>query len=139
MTIMKNAMKFISAALAALTVFFAFADEMDLAGEWSAQQEKADAKAFKYAVPGDIQSALMKAGLISDTFVGTNEVENLWLGKSDWNVSRKFDVTSELLAKKEIVLRLEDCDCFATVFVNGRSEEHTSELQSPHHLVCRLL
>lgn len=124
---MKNAMKFISAALAALTVFFAFADEMDLAGEWFAQQEKADAKAFKYAVPGDIQSALMKAGLISDTFVGTNEVENLWVGKSDWNVSRKFDVTSELLAKKEIVLRLEDCDCFATVFVNGQRVGETTD------------
>src|SRR5258708_13376589 len=25
------------------------------------------------------------------------------------------------------------------VFVKGRSEEHTSELQSPDHLVCRLL
>src|SRR5438552_12294157 len=24
-------------------------------------------------------------------------------------------------------------------FCNGRSEEHTSELQSPDHLVCRLL
>src|SRR5258708_22346737 len=27
----------------------------------------------------------------------------------------------------------------ATVPVAGRSEEHTSELQSPDHLVCRLL
>src|SRR5258708_26075526 len=25
------------------------------------------------------------------------------------------------------------------VAINGRSEEHTSELQSPDHLVCRLL
>src|SRR3990170_5685732 len=27
----------------------------------------------------------------------------------------------------------------ARVFLNNRSEEHTSELQSPDHLVCRLL
>src|SRR5258708_38485897 len=27
----------------------------------------------------------------------------------------------------------------ATLTVNARSEEHTSELQSPDHLVCRLL
>src|SRR5438552_8351824 len=27
----------------------------------------------------------------------------------------------------------------ATIVVTGRSEEHTSELQSPDHLVCRLL
>src|SRR5258708_25903227 len=28
---------------------------------------------------------------------------------------------------------------FATLIVGARSEEHTSELQSPDHLVCRLL
>src|SRR6267154_3321302 len=29
--------------------------------------------------------------------------------------------------------------CCAVVFQGNRSEEHTSELQSPVHLVCRLL
>src|SRR5258708_25050774 len=29
--------------------------------------------------------------------------------------------------------------CAAALFGVGRSEEHTSELQSPDHLVCRLL
>src|SRR5438552_11608573 len=28
---------------------------------------------------------------------------------------------------------------FVHAFLDGRSEEHTSELQSPDHLVCRLL
>ena len=28
---------------------------------------------------------------------------------------------------------------YATPVLGGRSEEHTSELQSPDHLVCRLL
>src|SRR5256885_3151702 len=32
-----------------------------------------------------------------------------------------------------------DCDCFAQDLVQQRSEEHTSELQSPCNLVCRLL
>src|SRR5258708_11379884 len=35
---------------------------------------------------------------------------------------------------KKIGLRLRCCCCFCR-----RSEEHTSELQSPDHLVCRLL
>src|SRR5437870_11088558 len=30
-------------------------------------------------------------------------------------------------------------DWFTNVFIPGRSEEHTSELQSRGHLVCRLL
>src|SRR5207244_5826594 len=31
------------------------------------------------------------------------------------------------------------CACFAGYGLTERSEEHTSELQSPDHLVCRLL
>ena len=102
----------------------AFALELDLAGEWKAartgQGDPLDGTwgDFPYQVPGGIQSALLKAGRIPDTFRGTNEVDNLWIGKSDWIVTRTFTVTPELLAKKEIVLRLEDCDCFATVYVN---------------------
>src|SRR5437867_10451662 len=30
-------------------------------------------------------------------------------------------------------------DCFSVTVNEGRSEEHTSELQSPYDLVCRLL
>src|SRR5690348_17857723 len=30
-------------------------------------------------------------------------------------------------------------DQFFEIYPNGRSEEHTSELQSPVHIVCRLL
>src|SRR5439155_24583991 len=35
--------------------------------------------------------------------------------------------------------RAEDCCCSACRRSSGRSEEHTSELQSRGHLVCRLL
>src|SRR5258708_31958078 len=31
------------------------------------------------------------------------------------------------------------CDCHVDDAIGVRSEEHTSELQSPDHLVCRLL
>src|SRR5690625_6219710 len=31
------------------------------------------------------------------------------------------------------------CGCGSTIMMSGRSEEHTSELQSRGHLVCRLL
>src|SRR5438552_13205160 len=35
--------------------------------------------------------------------------------------------------------RASDCCCRAAEALSDRSEEHTSELQSPDHLVCRLL
>src|SRR5947208_13193177 len=37
---------------------------------------------------------------------------------------------TDYLRRKRVLLVLDNC---------GRSEEHTSELQSPDHLVCRLL
>src|SRR5437879_7372617 len=41
---------------------------------------------------------------------------------------------------KRIVLKLlETADVLTENFPSGRSEEHTSELQSPMYLVCRLL
>src|SRR5258708_14038128 len=43
-----------------------------------------------------------------------------------------------LLMPPVIVVWLKDC-CSLCVKVFCRSEEHTSELQSPDHLVCRLL
>src|SRR5882724_11545442 len=35
--------------------------------------------------------------------------------------------------------QLESADSHLNTFIRGRSEEHTSELQSLRHLVCRLL
>src|SRR5256885_10952119 len=42
-----------------------------------------------------------------------------------------FDMAEQLFGKRNIVNEV--------VTFNGRSEEHTSELQSPCNLVCRLL
>src|SRR5574344_601876 len=39
--------------------------------------------------------------------------------------------------KETISNMLQDDECYNAI--NNRSEEHTSELQSPDHLVCRLL
>lgn len=95
--------------------------EQDLSGKWQGVQygKGLKAKVFEYTVPGGIQSALTRAGLIPDTFVGTNEIDNLWIGKSNWRVWRKFTVDSDMLAKKSVILRLEDCDCFAKIYFNG--------------------
>lgn len=76
---------------------------------------------------GDIHSELAAQGKIPETFVGTNEVANLWVGQRDWTITREFEVTPALLEKKEIVLRLEDVDTFATIKVNGHIIGETSD------------
>ena len=95
------------------------AETLDLAGTWSLTKVGESAPACSIAVPGGVHSALYASGKIPDPYFGSNETNVQWVGLSDWRVSRTFDVDAKLLAKKRIVLRLEDCDTFCTVRVNG--------------------
>ena len=92
--------------------------ELDLAGEWtlSGSNEVGQAISCPIAVPGDVHSALFKAKLMPDPFWGCNETNVQWVGRHDWTMSNSFEVSSELLCHGKVILRLEDCDTFATVF-----------------------
>src|SRR5258708_16759754 len=56
---------------------------------------------------------------------------------NQWTAERAFTVSSKL--KDHGLLNLPALARMTAEDVGGRSEEHTSELQSPDHLVCRLL
>lgn len=109
----------------ALFASAACAVELDLSGKWNLV--KADDSKVRCAidVPGGVHYALLKAGIIKDAFWARNEEGVQWVGRSDWNISRTFEVDNDFLAKKEIILRLEDCDCFATIFVNDKKVGET--------------
>ena len=109
----------------------AFAVELDLAGEWSliavkdvqtgtsAKTDKPDVSPYIPAiVPGGVHDALLRAGRIKDVYYGSNETNALWVGKCNWIFSRSVEITGDFLRHGQIVLRLEDCDTFASVFVN---------------------
>ena len=104
-----------------------YAEELDLAGVWDLVKADDAKVSCPIVVPGGVHSALLKAGLMEDAFWGRNEKKVQWVGLSDWNVARSFEVDGSLLAKKEIVLRLEDCDTFATVLVNGHKVGETTD------------
>ena len=95
---------------------------LDLAGEWtlSGSNEVGQAISCPIAVPGDVQSALLKAGRMADPFWGANELKTQWVAERTWEVSRTFEASSGLAGASAAVLRLEDVDTFADVFVNGR-------------------
>ena len=120
-------MKSILSFAFALVASVAFAADLDLAGTWRLAKASDASIACPIAVPGGVHTALLKAGLMKDAFWGQNEKDMQWVGKSDWNISREFYVSKDFLAKKEIVLRLEDCDCFCTVFVNGQKVGETTD------------
>ena len=113
--------------IAAVVSSVALSAELDLAGTWKLVKADDAKVSCPIAVPGGVHTALLKAGLMKDAFWGQNEKDMQWVGKSDWNISREFDVSADLLAKKEIVLRLEDCDCFATILVNGQKVGETTD------------
>lgn len=104
-----------------------------LAGEWRLEGDDQWARKIEcpITVPGDVHSALQRAGRLIDVYQsgwmdcsmnnpywGRNEVYTQWVGQHDWVISREFDVDSAVLSSSEIVLRLEDVDCFASIFVN---------------------
>ncbi|MBR3718580.1 MAG: hypothetical protein IKN20_01815, partial [Firmicutes bacterium] len=49
-----------------------------------------------------------------------------WPGKRDWTYSREIDIAADFLENDSIILRLEDCDTFCTVTVNGEVAGVTS-------------
>ncbi|MBR0057368.1 MAG: glycoside hydrolase family 2 protein, partial [Kiritimatiellae bacterium] len=102
---------------------------LDLSGRWRLEgtNEKGDALSCPAAVPGDVHSALLAAGLMPDPFWGCNERDVQWVGQREWEFRREFEVPEGFLAHSSVILRLEDCDTFATVFVNGAKAGETRD------------
>lgn len=119
---MKKSATVVSLSLMAGALFGAV--ELDLSGSWRLTDDSGFA--IDAAVPGGVHDALIAAGKLGDIYWGSNETNTLWVSRKDWNFSRSFKVDSSFLAHKEIVLRLEDCDTFATILVNGHEAGQTS-------------
>ena len=102
---------------------------LDLSGQWrlDGTNEKGAALSCAAAVPGDVHSALFAAGLMQDPYWGRNERDVQWVAKHEWAFSREFEVADGFLAHSSVILRLEDCDTFATVFVNGAKVGETHD------------
>ena len=102
---------------------------LDLGGQWRLEGNGANgaALACDATVPGDVHSALFDAGLIPDPYWGRNERDVQWVAQRDWTFSREFDLADDFLAHASVILRLEDCDTFATVLVNGLAVGETHD------------
>ena len=102
---------------------------LDLSGEWRLDglDERGAPLSCPAAVPGDVHGALFAAGRMPDPFLGRNEERVQWVARRDWTFSRSFDVPADFLLHASVILRLEDCDTFATVFVNGKKLGETRD------------
>lgn len=71
---------------------------------------------FDISMPGDVHSALLEAGKIKDPYYGTQELDMLWVGRSDWSIKRYFSWTKK---PGYTVLKLTKVDTIADLYING--------------------
>ena len=94
-------------------------NKIDLTGTWDLKQLGQE-NIISANVPGDNYSALLTAGQIPDPYFRKNETDVQWVGKKDWEYSREFDVSEELLELHSVFLNITMLDTFAVVSVNGQ-------------------
>ena len=72
-------------------------------------------------VPGDIAAALLEEKLIEDPYFGRNELDVLWIGRTDWSLSTSLELNHSASAGDGLVSRLDftGIDTVAEVLVNG--------------------
>jgi beta-mannosidase len=70
-------------------------------------------------VPGVVQTDLQVAGVIPDPFWGDNEKQLQWIGFTDWEYTKDFNVTEAMLRHEHIEVVFEGLDTFADVALNG--------------------
>jgi len=72
-------------------------------------------------VPGSVLDAWIKAGIVPDPYYGENEKQITPLFLSDFEYSRTFSVSAELLAQDEVALVCLGIDTLGEIFINGKS------------------
>ncbi|MBN2088318.1 glycoside hydrolase family 2 protein [candidate division KSB1 bacterium] len=70
-------------------------------------------------VPGTVHTDLLKNKKIGDPFYRTNESDQQWIDKVDWEYRTTFSIDADLLSKKNIRLIFKGLDSYADVFLNG--------------------
>jgi beta-mannosidase len=89
-----------------------------LNGKW--QFRKVGDKLYKEAtVPGCNYLDLMANGDIPDPFIGLNEKDVYWVGETNWEYKKTFEITEEELNCDDILLTCEMLDTICDVFVNN--------------------
>jgi beta-mannosidase len=70
-------------------------------------------------VPGTVHTDLLAQGLIEDPFYRTNERDQQWIDKVDWEYRNHFEADAEILSSEIVELFFQGIDTYAFVFLNG--------------------
>ena len=92
--------------------------KFSLNGEWKFKQAEKN-EWYPAQVPGCNYLDLLSNNLIIDPFYGTNEKELYWVSEKDWEYTRNFSLTEDILSSEKINLVCDCLDTICDVFVNG--------------------
>lgn len=92
--------------------------QVSLNGSWNLFKAT-DPTPIPATVPGCIHTDLLANGLLEDPFYRDNELQQMWIGETDWRYVRSFSVSSELLTHNRVLLRCHGLDTIASLYLNG--------------------
>ncbi len=81
---------------------------------------------FEITMPGDVHTALLDANKINDPYFGNQELDSLWVGRSDWTIQRTFNWSKKA---GHTVLKLTKVDTIASLYINGNL---VGEMENEH-------
>ncbi len=77
-----------------------------------------DGKSIPATLPGDIHSAMIKAGVLNDPYFGMNELDIQWVGQQDWVLSKEINVKKDFLSGQQFIT-MEYADTYFKLKING--------------------
>ncbi|MEP7164179.1 MAG: glycoside hydrolase family 2 protein [Ferruginibacter sp.] len=82
----------------------------------------------KAIVPGTIHTDLLANKLIPDPYFRDNENKLQWIGKTNWEYRKVFNVDEKLFSKDRIEMVFDGLDTYADVYLNGKLVLHADNM-----------
>lgn len=101
--------------------------KISLNGSWQLKQQEKGIE-VSAQVPGCVHTDLIAAEKIDDPFYRNNEEKLMWIGESDWEYQRKFELTADFLEADKVLLNCKGLDTLATIFINGNKIARTNNM-----------
>ncbi|MDF7814814.1 glycoside hydrolase family 2 TIM barrel-domain containing protein [Hymenobacter sp. YC55] len=90
---------------------------MQLTDKWEFRKA-GDSKWGAATVPGTVHTDLLNTNQIQDPFYRTNEKDQQWIGKTDWEYKTTLSFDANQLKSDKLYLVFEGLDTYADVYVN---------------------
>lgn len=81
-------------------------------------KKKTDTNWKNAIVPGNVFSDLLALKEIPDPFILNNEEKVQWVSKTDWEYQTTFELSDEILSKKQIEINFNGIDTYSKIYLN---------------------